>query len=108
MRNKQKRKAPLQNEQWKKAAWAAVIGVSFGLIAASVSAAHHSHQPVERSAPFMVPVSANPVSVSAAREQASATSEPASEAQELERLKTRNRRLEALVSVLRHRETERQ
>ncbi len=99
----------MQSTQRKKVGWAVVAGISFGVVAATLSVHRPAFRPRETTtAPYIVPVAATG-SNSASREQSDAAADSQQlDAQQMERLKTRNRRLEALVTVLRHRATERQ
>lgn len=101
-----------RSKQWKRVGWAAAVGVSVGIVAATLSV----HRPGTEAAPtpYIVPVTATPVSFSGTRELPGVSSaridmpEARVDEGQLERLKTRNRRLEALVTVLRRRAAERQ
>ncbi|MDQ2844254.1 MAG: hypothetical protein M3Y72_25080, partial [Acidobacteriota bacterium] len=67
--------------------------------------AHHhpSFKQPETSAPYMVPVASTTLHLSPSPQTSEAATEPQLDTQRVERLKVRNRRLEALVAVLRHR-----
>ena len=93
----------LQNRQMPKLGWAAVVGITVGIAAASLSVHRHPVNTAAASIPYIVPVTltSSPVSSASATEVAN-TGLPPNSAR-LEKLQTRNRRLEALVAVLRRR-----
>lgn len=96
-----------ENSQWTKFGWAAAVGISVGL----AGAAFTSHKPASQNAavttpaPYVVPVSSTSPRFAAAEEHAVSGQ---TEGERMEQLKIRNRRLEALVSVLRRRVANRQ
>jgi len=107
-----------QEKPWTKISWAAAVGISVGIVAAALSV-HHPSLEIARAAtiaPYIVPVNATSPAFSAAREQSDEVDVPVSDRQaggqqtggQVERLQTRNRRLEALVTVLRQRAADRQ
>ena len=95
-------------KQWLKVVGAIVVGISVGIAGAALNVSHRSPQVAvtATSVPYIVPVSATMThSMSESLEQPANSGTPAF-AEQIERLKTRNRRLEALVSVLRQRAAE--
>lgn len=100
----------LQGKQWIKVGWAAGIGVSVGIAAAVISANRPSIHTVSIASPspYIVPVSATSVTSPSSEEQTITGDTPQSSSREIERLRTRNRRLEALVTVLKQRAADRQ
>lgn len=112
-----------QEKPWKKISCAAAVGISVGIAAAALSVHHPSLEMAKAAtiAPYIVPVNATSPAFSAAREQSDevnvqVSDRPAGGQQtggqqtggQVERLQTRNRRLEALVTVLRQRAADRQ
>lgn len=93
----------MQSKQWKKVVWAAAAGVSLGVVAATLTISTPSLKQQHAPTAYMVPVVATASHFSASQERP----ESSADTEELDRLKTRNRRLEALVTVLRHRAAER-
>ena len=94
----------LLKRRWIKVVGAATVGVSVGIAAAALSAHHARLSEVDTpggATPYVVPVASHVSNAPIALGVMPPT------AHELERLETRNRRLEALVAVLRHRATER-
>lgn len=85
-------------DAWKKIGWAAGVGVTVGILAAFVTL----RQPLRGDAMTTYVVSWHPIS-STLPLDAMPLNDPQVERQEIEQLKTRNRRLEALVEVLRQR-----
>lgn len=93
--------------QWRKIGWAAGVGISVGILAGALSV-HHT--PVVRAnvAPYIVPASVPAATVLVTSTERVRSSDDVAYDSQLERLKTRNRRLEALVTVLRRRAADRQ
>ena len=91
-----------QNKQLPKLGWAAVVGITVGIAAASFSVHRHPVNTAAASIPYIVPVNLTPP-VSAASGTGVATASFPRSGDQLEKLETRNRRLEALVAVLRRR-----
>jgi hypothetical protein len=101
-----------RSKRWTKVGWAAGAGISIGIAAAALSVHHSSPQAAATVVPYIIPVNStspgfslsqdrrDPVAVQPDNQQA--------DNQQIERLRTRNRRLEALVTVLRRRAAERQ
>ncbi len=96
------------NNQLMKIGWAAAVGISVG-VAAAVLTVHHPSTVYAAStpAPYVVPVNASSPGFSVSRDhadvdQAEVTID-AGDSEVINQLRTRNRRLEALVTVLRQR-----
>ena len=87
----------MQKKQWNRLGWASAVGVTFG-IAAALFASRAQPSSAART-PYVVPS----VVVNSGQTPANQVDDA-----EVQRLKVRNRRLEALVAVLRNRSVHRQ
>lgn len=96
--------------QWRKVIIAIAVGMCVGVAAAALNVSHRTDPEltsVVTPVPYILPVSNN-ASADTRAASLEPTNAPGTLAsfQQIERLKTRNRRLEALVSVLRQRTAE--
>jgi hypothetical protein len=90
-----------------KVGWAAAVGISVGVVAAALTVHHPSTvYAASAHAPYVVPVNATSPAFPVSRDPAEVTIN-AGDSDVIEQLRTRNRRLEALVTVLRQRAAER-